>query len=199
MLLLRHGVGIWPDPQPSIGQAFPREQRARVKLAQWGDIAVANDMPGLDIVTFDDVLEQRDQRLDLRLAIGVPDPPVGCIGKAWVDDFDADGRRIQPCAPLPLAVTGMPGATALVHQLVHRRRAITNQVMATDLTVGEQCQRAFQRGIGVMQNNELDTVVLVRRRVAAVDAQARGATCDGEQQKGDQGFFSVESTSEASA
>lgn len=50
-----------------------------------------------------------------------------------------------------------------------------------------------------MQNNELDTVVLVRRRVAAVDAQARGATGDGEQQKGDQGFFSVESTSEASA
>jgi hypothetical protein len=40
-----------------------------------------------------------------------------------------------------------------------------------------------------MQDNELDTVVLVGRGVAAVDAQARRATGDRQQQKGNQRFF----------
>ncbi|MNJ80234.1 hypothetical protein D3C77_785350 [compost metagenome] len=40
-----------------------------------------------------------------------------------------------------------------------------------------------------MQDNELDAVVLIDRRVAAVDAQARRATGDRQQQEGNQRFF----------
>jgi hypothetical protein len=61
--------------------------------------------------------------------------------------------------------------------------------MAADLTMGEQRERALQRSIGVMQDNELDAVVLVGRGVAAVDAQARRATRNSNQQAGEQCFF----------
>ncbi|MNJ80480.1 hypothetical protein D3C77_788760 [compost metagenome] len=61
--------------------------------------------------------------------------------------------------------------------------------MAADFAMGQQRQGALQRGIGVVQDNELDAVVLVDRRVATVDAQACRATGDRQQQEGNQGFF----------
>ncbi|MNE68845.1 hypothetical protein D3C80_1645270 [compost metagenome] len=143
----------------------------------------------LDVVAFDDVLEQGNQRLDLRFAVGMPDPASRCIGKARVDDLDTDGAGVQPGTALPLAFAGMPGAAAFIHQLIDRTRAVAHQIMAADLAVGEQCQRAIQRGVGVVQDHELDTVVVVDRRVAAVDAQAGRAAGNGHQQQSDEGSF----------
>ena len=107
-LLPCHGVSIRPDTQPGIGQALPREQWPRVQLAQRGDVTVADDMAWFDVVAFDNVLEQRDQRLDLRLAVRVPDPAVRGVGKARVDDLDTNGRGVQPGAPLPCLLYTSP-------------------------------------------------------------------------------------------
>jgi len=76
---------------------------------------VTNDVPRFDVVALYDVLEQRNQRLDLRFAVRVPDPAIGCVGEPRVDDLDANGRGVQPGAPLPLAVAGMSGTAVFIH------------------------------------------------------------------------------------
>ncbi|MNI56107.1 hypothetical protein D3C73_1110950 [compost metagenome] len=135
-LLARHGIGLWPYPKPRIGKTLPWEQRPRIQFAQRCDITVANDVARVDVVTFDDIREQRDQRLNLRFAVRVPDSPVGRGVKAWVDDLDTDRARVQPGSPLPLAVPGMPGTTAFIDQLINRGWAISDQVVAADLAMG---------------------------------------------------------------
>ncbi|MNF05445.1 hypothetical protein D3C80_2051750 [compost metagenome] len=74
----------------------------------------------------------------------------------------------------------MPGATAFIDQLIDGRRRVADQVVAADFTMGQQLQGALQRGIGVVQDDKLNASVLVDRRVAAVDAQAAAATCQGQ-------------------
>src|SRR5690606_5873673 len=113
-----HRLSVGPDAKAGVGQAFPGEHRARVELAQGRDVAVADDVSRLDAVALHDVLEQYDQRLDLRLAVGVPHAPGGGVGEARVDDLDADGSGVEPGPALPLAVAGMPGATTFIHQLI---------------------------------------------------------------------------------
>ncbi|MNP52373.1 hypothetical protein D3C76_1467650 [compost metagenome] len=92
-------------------------------------------------MTLVDVLEQDDQRLHLGFAVGIPDASGRRIAEARIDDLDADGTRVQPGTPLPLAFTGMPGAIVLIHQLVDGRVfIITDQVMTADLAMGQQRQ-----------------------------------------------------------
>ncbi|MNT87844.1 hypothetical protein D3C72_2283160 [compost metagenome] len=94
-------------------------------------------MPWLDVVAFDDVLEQRNQSLYLRFSVRMPDPTVRGVGKARVDDLDAYGAGIKPSAPIPLTVTGMPGASAFIHQLIDGRGRVAHQVVAADFAVSQ--------------------------------------------------------------
>ena len=72
-LLARYRLLIRPDSQAFGSQTLPGEQRPRIKLAQRGDVAVADDAAGVDGVTLADVLEQDDQGLDLVFAVGIPE------------------------------------------------------------------------------------------------------------------------------
>lgn len=62
-LLSCNGICVWPNAKAGIGETFPREQWAWIKLAQRRDITVADDVPWLDVIALDDILEQRDQGL----------------------------------------------------------------------------------------------------------------------------------------
>ncbi|MNG35986.1 hypothetical protein D3C84_1228770 [compost metagenome] len=66
--------------------------------------------------------------------------------------------------------------------------------MTADFTVGQQGQGTLQRCVGVMQDDELDPFVLVGGGVAAIDPQASGATCQGQQQEGGEKRFHGEGT-----
>src|SRR5690606_33947900 len=104
------------------GQLLPGEQRPRVELALRCDITVADDPLRRQAVALQNVLEQRNQLVDLVLIPGVPLPPLGGIAVAGMDDLNTDGTGVQPGAPLPAAIPGMPGAAVLVHQPVDSRR-----------------------------------------------------------------------------
>lgn len=70
----------------------------------------------------------------------------------------------------------MPGALALIHQLVNGGGGIVaDQVVAADLAVGEQCQGAFKVGGSVMDDHELHAVIVIHRGVVGVQARAAGA------------------------
>jgi hypothetical protein len=128
--------------------------------------------------------EQHDQVLDLRFAVGVPEPPAGAIAEPRVDDLDANGTGVEPGPALPLAVAGMPGTVLLVHQLVDGGGlVIADQVVAADLAMGQQGQGALQRCRGVVDDDELGALIVIDRRVAGVDARAAGAA--GEDQQGE--------------
>ncbi|MCY1453018.1 hypothetical protein D9M71_699840 [compost metagenome] len=70
----------------------------------------------------------------------------------------------------------MPGPHIFIHQLVDGGAlVVADQVMAADLTVGQQLQRTLQRSIGVMHHHKLHAAVVIGRRVAGVETGAAGA------------------------
>jgi len=181
-----HRLRVGPDAQAFLGQALPWEQRPRVQLAQRRDIAVTDDVSGVDAVARADVLEQHLQGFHLRFGIRVPHAARRRVAEPWVDDLDPDGAGVQPGAAHPLAFPGMPGALAFIHQLVDGARSVVaDQVMAADLTMGQQRQGAFEVGRGVMDDHELHAVVMVDRRVAGIQARAAGAAAEQEEHKGE--------------
>ncbi len=178
----RHRAGIRPGHQALLGQTRPGKQRPRIDLALRRDVAVADDGARFQAMTRHDVLEQYHQRIDLRLRVGIPEPPsVRALLVALIDQLDADRGGVQPGTPVPFALPGMPGAAILVHQAVDGRRRLTDQVVAAHIAPAEQLQRARQVGGGVMQHDELDAAVVADRAVAGVDAWAAGTA--GQQQK----------------
>ncbi len=106
---------------------------------------MANNVARADPVALDDVLEQNDQGLDLGLAVGIPEAPGGRVDKARIDDFDADGTGIEPGSAFPFTFPGVPGASAFIYQFVDGRAFIVaDQVMGTDLAMGQQGQGTLQ-------------------------------------------------------
>ncbi|MNN30830.1 hypothetical protein D3C81_1444900 [compost metagenome] len=128
-------------------------------------------MVGRDALALDDVLEQQDQRVDLRIRVRRPDASIRRLAIAGIDQFDADRGGVQPGTPLPLAGAGMPGPAVLVDQLVDGRRVVADQVVGTDFGVGQQGQRARLVGRGVVDDHVLHAAVLADRDVRGVDAQ----------------------------
>lgn len=180
----RQFAGLRPGHQAGVGEALPGEQRTWIDLAARRDIAVSDDPVRGDAVALGDVLQQGDQRLDLRFAERIPDPPLGCIAIALVDDLDADRGGVQPGPALPFTDPGVPGAAVLIHQAVDGGRlVVADQVVRADATVGEDAQRMRQIGGGVVEDDELDTAVLVRRGVVGIQARAAGAA--GQQRQGE--------------
>ncbi|CEG53621.1 hypothetical protein PXNS11_30079 [Stutzerimonas xanthomarina] len=178
----RHRIGVGPGQQPLLGQAFPGEQRPRIDLALRSDVAVADDGARLEVVTRHDVLEQHHQRVDLLRGVRIPEPaPVGAFHVAAVDQLNADRCGVEPGAPVPLTLAGMPGAAVFIHQPVDGRRRLADQVVAADVAAAEQLQRAGQVGRGVMQDDELGAAIVAGRAVAGIDARTTGAT--GQQQE----------------
>ncbi|MNL07070.1 hypothetical protein D3C87_1277300 [compost metagenome] len=176
-LLAGHSLLVRPDADAFRRQTFPREQRARVKLAQRRDVAMANDVARADVVTLADVLEQDDQGLHLRFAVGIPETAGRGVLETRIDDLDADGAGVQPGPALPLAFSGVPGPQVFIHQFVDGRVfVVTDQVMAADFAMGQQLQRTLQRGGGVMHHHELDTAVVIGGRVTGVVARTTGTT-----------------------
>ena len=105
-LLTRHRLLVRPQAKAFGGETFPGEQWPRIKLAQRRDVAVTDDVPRADAVAFADVLEQDDQRLNLRFAIRVPEAPGRCVFETGIDDFNTDRAGVEPGAALPLASAG---------------------------------------------------------------------------------------------
>src|SRR5690606_9862166 len=134
---MRHPRWVRPDSHTRLGQLLPREQRPRVEFTLRRDITVANDPLRRQAVALQNVLEQRNQLVDLLLIPGVPLSTLGRIAVAGMDDLDADGAGVQPGAPLPAAIPGMPGAAVLVYQPVDGRRVHIDQVMTADLAQGQ--------------------------------------------------------------
>lgn len=143
---------------------------------------MTDDVAGADAVALADVLEQRDQCLNLRLTVRIPQAPGRGVLEAGIDDFDADRARVEPGAALPLAFAGVPGPLVFIQQFVDgATRVVADQVVAADFAVGQQLQRAFQRSRGVMHDHELDAAVVIGRRVAGVVARTAGTTGENEQ------------------
>src|SRR5690606_30081969 len=110
MLILRYPRRIRPDGYARLGQLLPGEQRPGIKLALRCYIAMANYPLRRQAVPLQNVLQQRNQPVDLRLIPGLPLTPFGGVMVAGVHDLDADGTGIEPGAALPATFTGVPGA-----------------------------------------------------------------------------------------
>src|SRR5690606_15248870 len=102
--LLRAG-----QTQPAFGEAAPGKQLAGIDLARRGDVRMTDDIGPGDVVAANDVVEQRDERLDLRFGELAVAERV-----ARVVELDADARRVHVPVTAPVARAGMPGALALV-------------------------------------------------------------------------------------
>ena len=137
-LIAGDGLRIRPHAQACVGQPFPGKQRAGIKLAQRGDVAMADDIARVNAVALADVFEQDNQRLGLRFAVGVPESAGRGVLEPGIDDFNADGAGIEPGAALPFALAGVPGALVFIDQLLDGRFiVVADQVMAADFAVGQ--------------------------------------------------------------
>ena len=178
-----HLGGIRPANQPGIGQALPGEQRPRIDLALRSDVAVTDDAVDRQVVALDQILEQGDQRIDLRFAVRLPDGTVRPLFIALIDQLDTDAAGIQPGAPLPGAIPGVPGTAILVDQAVDGGRAIADQVVTAHLALGQQSQGMGQVGGGVVHHDVLHATALAARAEAVVNNLSAGA--GGQQQGGE--------------
>jgi hypothetical protein len=133
-----HEVGVRPRDQPGVVQLLPREVRTRILLAAGGDVGVADDALGLDVMALLDVAHQCDDLVDLRLRERRIDAAGRAVHIARVDDLDADGRGVQVAVPAPEAGAGMPAAAVLVDQRVADGRVVAHQVVAGHLAAGGQ-------------------------------------------------------------
>src|SRR5690606_24381078 len=124
---------IRPDGDAGLSQCLPGKERPGVKLALGRNVTVAYHPLRRQTVSLQYVLQQRDQGVNLLRVPGIPVTAMRPVPVTGMHYLDADGAGVEPGAPLPAAVTGVPGAPFLVHQPVDGRRGIVDQVMAADL------------------------------------------------------------------
>ena len=182
LLLAGDLLQVGPGNQPGRGQLAPGKLRPRVLLARRCDVAVAQDVVGLDLVAGGDVAHQLDHALGLRGGVGLV-PSERVVEETAVDDLDADGTGVQGRHAPPTAHSGMVGTPAFIDQPVDGGWIDVHQVVAADGPFGEDLQRTLEHPGGVVQHDELHPALLADGGVAGVDAAAAGA---GRQQGGQQ-------------
>ena len=137
---------------------------------------MADDPLRRQAVPLQDVLQQWNQPVNLCLIPGLPVAPLWGITVAGVHYLDADGAGVEPGTALPAAVTGMPGAAALIYQAVDGRRVGIDQVMAADFAQRQGIARPGRIRGGVMQYHVLHTAILpARSQGGVIDHQAAAA------------------------
>src|SRR5579863_9782267 len=102
------------DPTADAGapQYVPRKILARIDLARRRDVGMGKHALWLDRVAGADVVDQRDDRGDLRFG-----ERRRAAVMSRIDDFDSNRSRIEVGVPLPGADPGMPGAPRLGDKL----------------------------------------------------------------------------------
>ena len=109
------------------GELPPGKFLAGVDLAAGRHIGVGEHALRLDVMAGDNPLAEIDDRADLppgKTAIAELAPRI--------DDFDADGMRVDVRAAAPKTLAGMPGAVALAHHL-HDAAVLVDEIVGGDL------------------------------------------------------------------
>ena len=180
-----------PAAEAGIGQRLPGKAGARIDLAGRGQVRMADYLRTRDAQARTQVVQQPDDRGDLRVGVGFA---------AFVVDLDANRCRIQVRDRAPRAATRLPGALAVVDQLVDVA-VVANQIMRTDLATaigGAQGVEALLHRLllgGVQDNDDGTSLIEVRRRHPARH-RVVGGWCmgtgaqqsDARKQGNDQGF-----------
>lgn len=148
---------IAPQAQTVFGETRPGKLQARINLAAWRDIAMAENVLHRNAMAHAQFVKQRNQAGDLRFLIGLI---------ASVVELDANRCRVEIGQAAPVGLAGMPGTARLIDQLVDR--AVTaDQVMRTDLACrvgqGSEWSRDVVAG-GVVENDEIRSPFAVVRR-----------------------------------
>src|SRR5690606_27758467 len=121
-----------------------------------------------------DIAQQGDQGIDLGVAVGLP----LVANRAGIDDLYADGCHVQVAAGVPLTYACMPGAAAVIDELVDARWIfISDQVVAADVACREDVDRARSVSRRVMDHDGRDPAAVTYRLDTAVDVQGAGSGC----------------------
>src|SRR5690606_37359560 len=108
-LVVTYPGGIRPDGDAGLSQCLPGKERPGLKLALGGEGPVTDDSFGLLPVSLQYVLQQGDHGIYLLRVPGIPVAAIRAVPVARMHNLDADGAGVEPGAPLPAAVTGVPG------------------------------------------------------------------------------------------
>src|SRR6185437_7207086 len=113
--ILRRGLyaRLRPKPDAVFGKRLPRKQLARIFLARGCHIGMADDARGRDGVAGDDLLRDVDEGGDLFVRKRNISEFM-----ARIDEFDADGARIDVARTRPIGNARMPGAPVLRHMAI---------------------------------------------------------------------------------
>jgi hypothetical protein len=101
---LRYRLRRDPVADSRFMKGLPREELARVDLAEWGDVGMGENVLRRDDVAEQDVAAEGDDPVDLP----VGESPVAEF-VARIDDLDADGARIDVGLAGPVRLAGVPG------------------------------------------------------------------------------------------
>ncbi|KGW97542.1 hypothetical protein Y048_5953 [Burkholderia pseudomallei MSHR456] len=170
-------------------QHSPRKERARIEIAAGRDVRVPDNLLRRDFVTRGDVGREAADDRHLRVRERRPSAPHQRrvfirVGKAGVDDFDADRTRVEQALALPVAHARVPRAVRFGHECIHaKERArvgrIGHEIVRADgpRRIGQQRDGTRERLSGVVKHERAHARVLVRRRDRRVDRDVLRAAC----------------------